>query len=136
MPSRKFWLPRRTNASACAVVTYRSLTAEPPAVFHPHLAQSLTNLSNVLSGLDHMPEALEAIREAVNLFRPLAMERPVVFLGKLANSFYMLSRYYSVAVTTEVRTRALARQVKLECLRKHPVHPEKLLKLCLVSSER
>ena len=42
----------------------------------------------------------------------------------------------NVAVTTEVRTRALARRVKLECLRKHPVHPEKLLKLCLVSSER
>jgi tetratricopeptide (TPR) repeat protein len=59
---------------------------EFPGVFLPHLATSLNNISAYLHELGYRKEALEATREAVDIRRRLAADRPVTFSADLAAS--------------------------------------------------
>jgi hypothetical protein len=71
------------------------LLMQQPGVFHPHLACSLISLSDVLSPLGHLPEALLAIQEAAGLCRHLATEHPALFSHDLVGSLAILSHHYS-----------------------------------------
>jgi len=55
------------------------------------LARSLSNLSNRLGELGRPEEALQAIQEAVELYRPLAEQRPEALRSDLAGSLNNLS---------------------------------------------
>ena len=74
-----------------AVEIRRKLAADRPAAFNPDLANSLNDLSLILSDLGHREDALTAIREAVELYRKLAADRPAVFNLDLAGSLKNLS---------------------------------------------
>ncbi|KAF7979815.1 hypothetical protein HWV62_40884 [Athelia sp. TMB] len=76
-----------------ALVLFRPLASEQPAVFNGDLAMSLMNMSKCLSDLGRSGEALTAIQEALVLFRPLAAEQPAVFNGNLAMSLRNKSVY-------------------------------------------
>jgi tetratricopeptide (TPR) repeat protein len=64
----------------------RQLAADQPAAYNLDLACSLNNLSNCLSDLGHLEDALITIQEAVKLCRQLAAERHTVFNSLLAHS--------------------------------------------------
>jgi tetratricopeptide (TPR) repeat protein len=74
------------QATQEAVDLYRRLAAQHPDAFLPDLANSLTNLSNVLFALDRWEEALQAAQEAVEIRRRLARQYPEAFLPDLAES--------------------------------------------------
>ncbi|HLH68398.1 MAG TPA: tetratricopeptide repeat protein [Candidatus Dormibacteraeota bacterium] len=57
----------------------------------PDLARSLNNLSNRLGELGRREEALEAVQEAVRLYRPLAEQRPEALRPDLAGFLNNLS---------------------------------------------
>ncbi|KAF7974196.1 hypothetical protein HWV62_13245 [Athelia sp. TMB] len=59
------------------------------------LADSLHNFSNRLSDLGRHEEALTAIQEAVEVYRPLAAEKPADFNADLAHSLDNLSARFS-----------------------------------------
>ncbi|KAF7974089.1 hypothetical protein HWV62_13395 [Athelia sp. TMB] len=74
-----------------AVVLFRALAREQPAVYSDILANCLNTLSGRLSKLGRANDALSAAEEAVNLRRPLAAERPAAYNADLANSLNTLS---------------------------------------------
>ncbi|KAF7983631.1 hypothetical protein HWV62_20566 [Athelia sp. TMB] len=74
-----------------AVILFRALAREQPAVYSGVLANCLNTLSGRLSKLGRANDALSAAEEAVNLYRPLAAERPAAYSADLANSLNTLS---------------------------------------------
>ena len=67
-----------------AVWVTQSLLRTEPAT--PEQARLLNNLGNRLSDLGHREEALAAAKEAVEIYRTLAKDRPDAFLPDLAGS--------------------------------------------------
>ncbi|KAF7983629.1 hypothetical protein HWV62_20562 [Athelia sp. TMB] len=80
-----------------AVILFRALAREQPAVYSGVLAGRLSNLSGLLSKLGRAQDALSAAEEAVNLYRPLAAEQPAVYNADLANSLNSLSVHLSAS---------------------------------------
>jgi hypothetical protein len=68
-----------------------------PDAFTPDLALSLDNLSGCLSALGRREAALEAIEEAVALYRELACARPDAFTPDLARSLGVRGRALALA---------------------------------------
>ncbi|KAF7983627.1 hypothetical protein HWV62_20558 [Athelia sp. TMB] len=80
-----------------AVIMFRALAREQPAVYSGVLAGRVHNLSEQLSKLGRAQDALSAAEEAVNLLRPLAAERPAAYNADLASSLNNLSTYLSTS---------------------------------------
>ena len=72
---------------------HRHFAAGDPSILNTHLTSSLNNFSTHLSHLGHHENALEAVREAVELFQQLAADpgRPGIFNEGLASSLNGLS---------------------------------------------
>jgi tetratricopeptide (TPR) repeat protein len=77
-----------------AVELRRQLAADRAAFTHD-VANSLNNLAGCLSDLRRQHEALVAIEEAVELYRPPATDRPAKFNRDLAESLNSLARCLS-----------------------------------------
>jgi hypothetical protein len=60
-------------------------------VYNADLGVSLTSLSNHMLELGHHEDALDAILEAVKLYRQLAKQRPIVYNAELAHWVIVLS---------------------------------------------
>ncbi len=91
-------LGRREPALAAAedaVSLYRELTAQNPDVFHPDLAVSLNNFSNMLSDLGRREPALAVAEVAASLYRELAPQRRDAFRHNLAMSLNNLANMLS-----------------------------------------
>ncbi|WP_345636772.1 tetratricopeptide repeat protein [Rugosimonospora acidiphila] len=77
--------------TARLVHLYRTRSNTDPDAYLPHVAGSLNNLSNRLTGLGRWEEGLAAVQEAVEVYRELAAARPGAFLPDLAMSLSNLS---------------------------------------------
>ncbi len=73
----------------------RDLVKQNPDAFNPDLANSLYSLSISLSDIGLKEEALQVIREAVEMYKVLAGRYPDVFNSELANSLKVLSNRLS-----------------------------------------
>lgn len=67
------------------------MAIDRPGVFNQRLARSLDGLSNCLYNLGYLEEALDAIREAIELWRHLVENCPAAFNRALAESLHRLS---------------------------------------------
>ncbi|MFF8596970.1 hypothetical protein ACF061_37255 [Streptomyces sp. NPDC015220] len=74
-----------------AVDHYRALAQADPAVYLPHLASSLNNLSVEQGEVGDRQAALASVTEAVDHYRALAQAGPTVYLPDLAMSLNNLS---------------------------------------------
>jgi hypothetical protein len=81
--------------------------SDHPAIFTPNLARSLYNLTIRLSELGRREDALEVIKEAVNLCRRLAADSPVAFNLDLAFSLHVLANCSSDLSHREVALQAI-----------------------------
>ncbi len=73
----------------------RELVKQNPDAFNPDLANSLHSLSVSLSDMGFRDDALQVIREAVEMRRELVKHNPDAFNQDLANSLNNLSAYLS-----------------------------------------
>jgi tetratricopeptide (TPR) repeat protein len=73
-----------------AVAAWRKLAKERPDVFLPDLAQTLSNLGNLLILWGRRNEALEPTQESVEEYRKLAKDRPDAHLPDLGNGLIAL----------------------------------------------
>ncbi|KAF7968468.1 hypothetical protein HWV62_30521 [Athelia sp. TMB] len=78
-----------------AVVLFRALARQQPAMYSGVLASCLSNLAGRLSDLGRAHDALSAVEEAVRLYKPLAAERPAAYKADLAKSLNNLSLHLS-----------------------------------------
>ena len=86
--------PLPTGLTACAVACNRTLLSEDSGE-HERRGMLLNNLSNQLSDSGDIPGALEAIREAVDIYRRLAEANPPAYEPDLAMSLNNLSNRLS-----------------------------------------
>ncbi|KAF7971734.1 hypothetical protein HWV62_20041 [Athelia sp. TMB] len=96
-----------------AVVLFRALSREQPAMYSGVLASCLSNLSTRLSDLGRAHDALSAVEEAVNLYRPLAAERPAAYNADLAMSLSNLSNRLSALGQAQEALSAVEESVHL-----------------------
>ncbi|MBZ9644612.1 tetratricopeptide repeat protein, partial [Streptomyces sp. PSKA30] len=75
----------------------RELAADNPAVYEPHLANSLSNLSIHLSRAGRHAEAVTTAEEAVEIYRRLAADIPAAYEALFAGSLHTLSIRFSEA---------------------------------------
>jgi tetratricopeptide (TPR) repeat protein len=84
---QKTWAATVTTLQEQKLLAGRELTDERnPDAFQPALAISLNNLGGILSNLGQREAAHEATREAVELYRALAVRNPDAFRSALAAS--------------------------------------------------
>ena len=86
---------RAANLQATIVHRLRSVAKPPDPVKHKgQTAMALNNLGNRLSDLGRREQALEATKEAVDIYRNLAKQRPDAFLPDLATALGALHVVY------------------------------------------
>lgn len=78
-----------------SVAIQRTLTADNPAAQQPVLARALTNLCAVLNRCGQNKEALDALRDAVDLQREMAARDPERYAATYRQNFGSLQRAYA-----------------------------------------
>src|SRR5260370_512512 len=64
---------------------FRSLVAQDPTSYTPHLARHLGNLGIPLSNLNQHKESLDVTQECIKLFRSLVAQDPASYTPDLAH---------------------------------------------------
>jgi tetratricopeptide (TPR) repeat protein len=85
-------LPNLEAALDACIKAPQEIAKKNPDAFLPDLAMSLNNLGNALSALGQREDALEAAKQASDVYRQLAKKNPDAFLPNLATSLGALGR--------------------------------------------